>query len=99
MGDLEPDAPIASVSFGATRRFEFKPKRPPGQEAAPEEVRGLQLTDGSLLVMAGDTQRNWLHAVPADRANTSGLRINFTFRVVRSRLNQGQNQGENEGCP
>ena len=66
---------IASVSLGATRRFRFK-----GREASI----GLDLTHGSLLVMSGDTQRNYQHAVPPT-ARAVGPRINLTFRRVTPR--------------
>ena len=43
---------------------------------------GIDLTHGSLLVMAGATQRHWLHAVPPT-ARAVGPRINLTFRNVQ----------------
>ena len=66
---------IASVSLGATRRFRFK-----GRAASV----GVDLTHGSLLVMAGATQQHWLHAVPPT-ARAVGPRINLTFRRVTPR--------------
>jgi len=66
---------IASVSLGATRRFRFK-----GRAASV----GLDLTHGSLLVMSGDTQVNYQHAVPPT-ARAEGPRINLTFRRVTPR--------------
>ena len=68
---------IASVSLGATRRFRFK-TRDGGASL------GLDLTHGSLLVMSGDTQRNYQHAVPPT-ARAVGPRINLTFRRVTPR--------------
>ncbi|GAD29473.1 alkylated DNA repair protein [Photobacterium leiognathi lrivu.4.1] len=41
---------IASLSFGATRQFVFKHK-------ITKEKIAFQLTPGSLLIMAGDTQQ------------------------------------------
>jgi len=76
---MEPRTPIASVSFGASRRFDFKKRKDPSDEA----FTSVQLTDGCLLVMAGETQMNWLHAVPAAKENEPGLRINLTFRIMR----------------
>lgn len=67
---------IASVSLGATRRFRMRHRR---NRAAPFE---LPLTDGSLLLMEGATQHNWLHAVPKT-ARPAGERINLTFRRVQ----------------
>ena len=42
---------------------------------------GIDLPNGSLLVMKGDTQTNWLHAVSKTR-KTVGPRINLTFREI-----------------
>ncbi|WP_395092729.1 alpha-ketoglutarate-dependent dioxygenase AlkB [Armatimonas sp.] len=49
---------IASVSFGATRRFHLKHK------SVPERKVALDLTHGSLLLIAGTTQQFWLHQIP-----------------------------------
>jgi len=66
---------IASVSFGATRRFRLRHRR-----NVVEPVT-LPLTNGSLLLMAGTLQHHWVHAVPKT-ATTVGERINLTFRTV-----------------
>ena len=71
---LGPQPVIASVSFGATREFKLKHK----SRADLPTVR-LDLTNGSLLLMAGLTQRYWKHAVDKTRLAT-GPRINLTFR-------------------
>jgi alkylated DNA repair dioxygenase AlkB len=75
--ELGPEPLIASVSLGATRRFRFKARE--GKTSL-----GLDLTHGSLLVMRGATQRNYLHAVPPT-ARATGPRINLTFRHVLPR--------------
>ena len=68
---------VASISLGATRRFRLREREGRGS-------CGIDLEHGSLLVMSGATQRNWLHAVPPT-ARTVGPRINLTFRrVLRS---------------
>lgn len=72
--ELGPDPVIASLSFGTTRRFAMKHRM-------SGERRNLDLTPGSLLVMAGTTQRHWVHALPRT-ARPVGERINLTFRVV-----------------
>lgn len=73
--ELGPDPVIASVSLGATRRFRLKHRR---NRAEPVT---LELGHGSLLLMAGATQRHWLHAVPKT-ATPVGERINLTFRRI-----------------
>lgn len=73
--ELGPQPVIASLSLGAERRFLLK-RREPGARAS-----GLPLAHGSLLIMAGDTQRHYRHALPRS-ARVIGARINLTFRWV-----------------
>jgi alkylated DNA repair dioxygenase AlkB len=77
---------IASLSLGATRRFVLKARAPRGAgalaRAADDGERvALDLPHGSLLLMRGDTQRNYRHALPRT-AKPVGERINLTFRRV-----------------
>jgi alkylated DNA repair dioxygenase AlkB len=71
---LARSSAIASVSFGAERRFCFKHKR----LAHTAEV---VLEHGSLLVMKGETQTHWLHSIPKAKRITEP-RINLTFRTI-----------------
>ncbi|MGB5856106.1 MAG: alpha-ketoglutarate-dependent dioxygenase AlkB [Oceanisphaera sp.] len=48
------------------------------------ERRQLLLTHGSLLVMAGEMQHHWQHALPK-MAASEGERINLTFRLLNKR--------------
>jgi alkylated DNA repair dioxygenase AlkB len=77
--DAEPELGlrpvIASISLGATRRFILK-HRHEGQLK-----REFALPHGSLLVMRGDTQRNYRHALPRT-ARPVQERINLTFRRI-----------------
>ena len=66
---------IASLSLGATRRFALKNKRDPANRLT------LDLPHGSLLLMAGDTQRHYRHALPRT-TRVVGERINLTFRQI-----------------
>ena len=66
---------IASVSIGAVRRFSLKHRNVPDLKLA------LDLAHGSLLVMRGDTQSNYRHALPRT-AKPVGERINLTFRRI-----------------
>ena len=63
---------IASLSLGAARRFQFRHRR-------AKETITLELREGHWLVMAGESQRFWLHQVPKTTAAV-GRRINLTFR-------------------
>lgn len=76
---LGSDPVIASVSLGATRDFLLRHK---SRNDLPKLT--IQLTDGSLLLMAGRTQRCWDHCIPR-RAATTGERINLTFRNIATR--------------
>lgn len=72
--ELGPAPAIASLSLGATRRFVLRHKRT-GQRL------GLDLESGSLLLMAGATQANWLHGINKS-ARQMGSRVNLTFRYI-----------------
>lgn len=72
--DLKKDGAIGSMSFGAERKFAFKHK------STRQKVE-LYLEHGSLLVMAGATQTNWLHRLPPTRKVTRA-RVNLTFRTI-----------------
>tara|TARA_R100001530_G_scaffold126187_2_gene94965 strand:+ start:2589 stop:3200 length:612 start_codon:yes stop_codon:yes gene_type:complete len=72
--DLKKNGAIASVSFGAERKFAFKHKE-------TKETVSLNLEHGSLLVMKGATQTHWLHRLPpTNKIHTP--RINLTFRTI-----------------
>ena len=74
--ELKKEGAIASISFGAPRKFCFKHKQ-------REEKVDLLLDHGSLLVMKGSTQSHWLHRLPPSKKINS-LRINLTFRTIIS---------------
>lgn len=71
---LAKDSAIASLSFGAERRFLFKHKQ-------SKETVTLFLEHGSLLVMKDETQTNWLHRLPPTKKITRP-RVNLTFRTM-----------------
>ena len=66
---------IGSVSFGATRLFQFR------NHKTKKDLRSLELTDGSLLLMRGRTNHFWEHQVPKTSQPVKE-RINITFRVI-----------------
>lgn len=70
---------IASVSLGAERRFRFRRRVPRGVSAA--QPVGITLAHGSLLCMAGDTQRRYQHDLPKS-IGIAEPRINLTFRLI-----------------
>ncbi|XOL42162.1 hypothetical protein KCTC32420_02552 [Aequorivita nionensis] len=72
--DLKKNGAIASVSFGAERKFAFKHKQ-------TKETIALNLEHGSLLIMKGATQTNWLHRLPPTK-KVDEARINLTFRTI-----------------
>ncbi|MBB5530278.1 alkylated DNA repair dioxygenase AlkB [Stenotrophomonas maltophilia] len=80
--DDEPElgqAPvIASLSLGAARRFLLRRRDDPTQKTE------YLLGHGDLLVMAGQTQRYYQHALPK-MARVQGERINLTFRWIAPR--------------
>lgn len=66
---------IASVNFGATRKFQLR-------HIHTREKLEIELTHGSLLVMKGQLQHYWQHQVPKT-SKVVGERINLTFRVIK----------------
>jgi len=66
---------IASVSLGATRRFDLRHRQ-------SKHTVKVDLENGSLLVMSGLSQHCWVHQI-AKTAKPVGARINLTFRLVR----------------
>ncbi len=69
---IEENSTIASVSFGAERKFSFKHKQ-------SKKIISVLLEHGSLLLMKEATQKNWLHSLPKSK-KISLPRINLTFR-------------------
>jgi alkylated DNA repair dioxygenase AlkB len=72
--DLRKNGAIASLSFGAERKFCFKHKK------SGEKI-DVFLEAGSLLVMKGETQTHWLHRLPPT-TKVHQPRINLTFRTI-----------------
>ncbi len=72
--DLKKNGAIGSMSFGAERKFMFKHKQ------TGEKV-DVFLEHGSLLVMKGTTQTNWLHRLPPT-TKIKTPRVNLTFRTI-----------------
>ena len=66
---------IASLSLGQARRFVLRARN------GNREKQELMLPNGALLLMAGDTQALYQHALPAT-AKPVGPRINLTFRRI-----------------
>ncbi|PSR53649.1 alpha-ketoglutarate-dependent dioxygenase AlkB [Adhaeribacter arboris] len=65
---------IASLSLGAERKFGFKHKK-------TKQTTWLMLEHGSVLVMKGTTQSNWLHSLPKTK-KVNEPRVNLTFRTI-----------------
>jgi len=65
---------IASLSLGATRRFDLK-------HNLTNEKISYNLTHGSLLVMKGSIQHYWKHQI-AKTKKVNDPRINLTFRYI-----------------
>jgi alkylated DNA repair dioxygenase AlkB len=74
--ELGAEPIIASVSFGATRRFQFRHKK---RNELP--TISVDLSHGNLLIMKGKTQQFWKHQLPKT-SKAIGTRINLTFRTI-----------------
>lgn len=74
--ELVKHSSIASISFGADRKFVFKHK-------FNSITKSLILENGSLLEMKGKTQEFWLHKLPPTKKSKM-LRVNLTFRKINN---------------
>jgi alkylated DNA repair dioxygenase AlkB len=72
--EIVPESSIASVSFGAARKFAFK-------HVATAQKIELMLDAGSVLDMRGPIQQHWYHALPPSK-KIKDLRVNLTFRLL-----------------
>lgn len=73
--ELDPCAPIASISLGGARKFAFKHK-------VNKTTTSLMLENGSLLLMRAPTQEHWNHSLLKTKRPVAP-RINLTFRAIR----------------
>lgn len=71
---LRRNGTIASLSFGAERKFSLKHKK-------TKQTISIVLEHGSLLVMKDETQVYWLHSLPKTKKIVMP-RINLTFRKI-----------------
>lgn len=74
LGPSRHDIAVASLSLGATRRFVLRRRK-------GAERHELTLPGGSLLVMRGRTQHEYVHSLPKTRRPV-GPRVNLTYRVI-----------------
>ncbi|WP_105170527.1 alpha-ketoglutarate-dependent dioxygenase AlkB family protein [Pseudoalteromonas sp. T1lg24] len=65
---------IASISLGSSRKFKIR-------ENTSKHVTDLILSNGSCLLMTGNSQRDYQHSLPVQKRVNDG-RINLTFRTV-----------------
>ena len=72
--ELEKNGTIASLSFGAERKFSFKHKK-------DQTTFSILLENGSLLVMKDEIQLFWQHKL-APTKMVKSARINLTFRSI-----------------
>jgi alkylated DNA repair dioxygenase AlkB len=78
--ELDPKAPIVSVSFGASRKFAFKHK-------IDKTKAVIILENGSVLIMHPPTQEYWSHSLVTTKLATPA-RINLTFRSIKNETNK-----------
>jgi alkylated DNA repair dioxygenase AlkB len=67
---------IASVSLGDERLFKLHHKK-------TKDKLDIVLGHGDLLIMAGNLQHHWMHAVPKTKKPKTA-RINLTFREIKT---------------
>jgi alkylated DNA repair dioxygenase AlkB len=74
--EIVAESSIASMSFGAVRKFAFK-------HAKTNERLDIELAHGSLLDMKGAIQVHWYHSLPKTK-KVKQMRINLTFRRMHA---------------
>lgn len=73
---------IASLSLGGRRRFLLRPKGKDGHgKGTKADEIVIPLDNGTLVVMYGRCQKEWVHAVPPEPQGAEA-RINLTLRQV-----------------
>lgn len=72
--DIEEGTPIVGISLGSTRDFVLTTRN-------GEPMAKVPLTHGSAIVMWGNTQKHFKHAVPA-RTRVTEPRVSLTFRKM-----------------
>jgi alkylated DNA repair dioxygenase AlkB len=73
--ELGKNPVIASVNFGAKRKFQLRHRE-------TKQKIEIELEHGSLLIMQGALQHYWQHQVPKTKKKV-GNRINLTFRTIK----------------
>lgn len=76
--ELGANPVIGSVSFGGIRDFRFRSKDADSSDTHTTET--IELRHGDVLLMSGETQRNWNHQIP--KRAKADPRINLTFRTI-----------------
>lgn len=74
--ELGSNPVIASLSFGEVREFKFR-------HISKDLKSSVLLENGSLLLMAGQTQHHWQHSISKTKKEI-GPRINLTFRTIKN---------------
>ena len=77
--ELGPNPTIASISFGSERDLVFRNK-------ITKETLAIPQTNGCLILIDGETQRNWQHSIKKTQ-KVIGPRINLTFRNIINKNN------------
>lgn len=84
--DLGPAPEVVSLSLGATRDFQLRPKgRTVDDGRAPAITVTLPLAHGDLLVLRHPTNRDWKHQLPrrgGRHPERIGPRLNLTWRAI-----------------
>lgn len=74
--ELGENPVIASLSLGETRQFQLR------HTDQRHPTLKLDLPHNALLLMSGETQKNWYHQIPKTK-KAVGPRINLTFRLIK----------------
>lgn len=75
LGPTNDNIIIASITFGNPRNFVLRNKK-------TKQKISVELGNGDVIIMGGQTQKFWVHKVPKTSKEV-GKRLNLTFRSIR----------------
>ena len=91
--ELGAEPSIASVNIGQTRTFCMARKDAPSGGGKRRTIP-FELAEGSLLLMSGRTQQEFVHWVPK-QPDREGVRYNMTFRPALGTQLVGEEEADN----
>lgn len=80
------NAPIVSISLGASRNFRIRKIKKKGIKGSSPVIKNILVSNKSLLIMGGKMQKEFTHEIVkigGKKGDKTGSRINITFRQFK----------------